>query len=362
MLEIAEEVPSYLREMQLILTAGLMEEAKKQTLTLSQIIRKMKISGMADGEIEKVLLNDLIEGGQIFGDFRKQMKATVKGGIEDAGQGAIHEAFIDVEPWDWLGIVDKSICADCLARHNMPAQSWDKWKAIGLPRAGATICGKNCRCDLVPAGAIEKEKEGLKRIPSKKPLKPVKIMPAKTVEELDKQLAKVKLTDAETKTLTGYTWREYLNVNRYLRDERLVNEARREYCKNFVPEVSLVINKLPRFNGIVYRGMAFEDITKYNKFLDNIKNNKIMNTPTFTSASLDKNIAKKFATVDKEYEKVFGKGGSITFEIKSKNGNYVGKYSGNVNEKEIIFDRNTKFEITGIKKKDNIAIINLEEL
>lgn len=161
--ELAGEIPAYLKEMQITLTAGLMEEAKKQTLTLSQFIRKMKTTGMADNEIERLLINDLTEGGQIFGEFRKQLKATVKGGIEDSGRGAIHEAFEGVKNWDWLGIVDKSICDDCLARHNMPAMKWEDWQKIGLPGVGATPCGKNCRCVLVPVGIIEKEEGGLKK-------------------------------------------------------------------------------------------------------------------------------------------------------------------------------------------------------
>lgn len=160
---LAEEVPAYLREMQIILTAGLIDEAAKQTLTLKQVIRKAKTSGMADIEIEKMLFRDLREGGQIFGDFRKQMKATVKGGLESVGRNEIRQSYLDVQLWDWLGIVDGKICDDCLQRHHMPAMSWEKWEAIGLPGSGATICGQNCRCILVPSGSIKKEDGGFIR-------------------------------------------------------------------------------------------------------------------------------------------------------------------------------------------------------
>lgn len=160
---LAEEVPAYLKEMQIVLAAGLIDEAAKQTLTLKQVIRRMKTSGMADMEIEKMLFRDLHEGGQIFGDFRKQAKATVKGGLENAGRNEIRQSFLDVKLWDWLGIVDGKICDDCLSRHNMSAQTWEQWEAIGLPGSGATMCGQNCRCILIPSDSVEKEDGGLKR-------------------------------------------------------------------------------------------------------------------------------------------------------------------------------------------------------
>jgi len=160
---VPDEVPAYLKEMQITLVAYLVQEAQKEVLTLSQFIKRAKASGMVDKEIENMLFNDLEKGGQIFGDFRKQLKGSMKAGIEQAGRGAIRDEFADVQLWDWLGINDSHICSDCLARHNMPAQSWEKWQAMGLPGSGATICGKNDRCVMVPAGVIEKEKGGLKR-------------------------------------------------------------------------------------------------------------------------------------------------------------------------------------------------------
>ena len=155
-----DEIPSYLKEMQILLTADLINIADKQVLTLEQIVRRMRAMGMADKEIESTLLKDLHEGGQIFGDFRKALKATVKAGIEDAGQAGIRETVGETELWDWLGIADTRICDECLRRHNMEAKEWDDWRKMGLPRTGATPCGQNCRCDLVPAGRIEKDEMG----------------------------------------------------------------------------------------------------------------------------------------------------------------------------------------------------------
>ena len=175
---IAEEVPAYLKEMQIVLTAGLLDEAAKQTLTLKQVIRKAKVSGMADIEIERMLLRDLREGGQLFGNFRKQMKSTVKSGIEDSGRQEVRQSFLDVKLWSWLAIVDGKICPDCLDRHGWTAMTWEEWEAVGLPDSGNTICGQNCRCILTPAGSVKKEDGGLKR-PVKVPPKPKEILSQK---------------------------------------------------------------------------------------------------------------------------------------------------------------------------------------
>jgi hypothetical protein len=154
-----EDVPAYVREMQIVLVADLMNEVEKEVLTLSQVIKRMKASGMDKSEIANVLLNDLHGGGQLFGDFRKQLKATVKHGIEEHARKEV-ENNLDADMWDWLGIVDGSICHECLRRHNLPPHDWDYWVKIGLPGTGATPCDKNCRCVLMPTGNIEKTPGG----------------------------------------------------------------------------------------------------------------------------------------------------------------------------------------------------------
>jgi len=159
-----QDIPAYVKEMQIILTGSLINEAKKQVLTLENVIRRMKQSGMAEEEIKNILLTDLQEGGVIFGDFRKAFKATVKNGIEDSARKEIEQKFkTEVELFDCLGIVDGSICSGCLDRHNEPPNTWQYWERRGLPGAGATPCDKNCRCIVLPTGEIEKEKGGLIR-------------------------------------------------------------------------------------------------------------------------------------------------------------------------------------------------------
>ena len=82
--------------------------------------------------------------------------------VEDIAGLEIYAEFRDdVKLWEWLGIADKNMCKDCLARHRMAPQSYEEWRKIGLPRTGATRCGWRCRCTLTPAGSVTKENTGL---------------------------------------------------------------------------------------------------------------------------------------------------------------------------------------------------------
>lgn len=61
--------------------------------------------------------------------------------------------------WYWLTIGDGKVCPDCIERGDTQPQPWDDWMDQGLPREGATQCGFNCRCQLVPARVVGDEIE-----------------------------------------------------------------------------------------------------------------------------------------------------------------------------------------------------------
>ena len=176
------EQPEHMKDMLISLSADMALESEKAALTLEQIVSKMQRSGMGLNEIESLLLRDLREGGQIFGDFRKNFKSQMRYGIEESGRGSVIDMFKDVELWDWVGISDKKICPDCLKRHNMEPQPYPTWQRIGLPGNGGTICGRGCRCTLVPDDSVKKPDGGIVRnLPPKIP----SFAPAKTVQDAE---------------------------------------------------------------------------------------------------------------------------------------------------------------------------------
>ena len=110
-----------------------------------------------------VLIRDLQEGGQIFGEFRKNFKSNIRYGIEESARGEVIDMFPEIKLWDWLGISDGKICPTCLRNHGSGAKTYEEWQRIGLPGAGATECQENCRCTLTPAGSVQKPTEGIIR-------------------------------------------------------------------------------------------------------------------------------------------------------------------------------------------------------
>lgn len=62
----------------------------------------------------------------------------------------------DNRPWDqqhyiWIS-VGEGVCPSCFSLHGTVA-AMDQWESIGRPRDGATYCGENCRCKMVPCSA-----------------------------------------------------------------------------------------------------------------------------------------------------------------------------------------------------------------
>jgi hypothetical protein len=156
------EIPEHLSEMWIALSSSIGIIAGTQALTLTGLVQRMSTSGMSKEVIKETLLRDLREGGQIFGDFRKQFKSNMKWGIEEIARREFEQGLDKVDGmWEWLGISDKKICDDCEARNKKSPQKWIEWESEGLPGTGITICGSNCRCRMVIVESIEKPKGGI---------------------------------------------------------------------------------------------------------------------------------------------------------------------------------------------------------
>lgn len=125
----------------------------RTALTLEEYVQTRLSQGAALNAIKKSLLVDLEKGGRIFGEFRNAIKPTFRGSVSrfrDAG--ALVEMGVDTT-YRWVAVLVNT-CPDCLERHNNIAK-WENWEAEGLPRTGATVCGVNCKCVLLPEAVTE---------------------------------------------------------------------------------------------------------------------------------------------------------------------------------------------------------------
>ena len=135
--------------MEIFLTA----KASKAAITIDEYIQTRLKQGADPKVIEADLLDDLQNGGRIFGEFRNAIRATTKGVINRTRDNAIFADLGIDTPYRWIAVLVNT-CPDCLERHNQ-IQTWDAWELEGLPRTGATVCKENCQCLLFPAATTE---------------------------------------------------------------------------------------------------------------------------------------------------------------------------------------------------------------
>tara|TARA_R100001082_G_C4365876_1_gene161914 strand:- start:2474 stop:4024 length:1551 start_codon:yes stop_codon:yes gene_type:complete len=175
--------------------------AGETTMTLQELVSTMKASGMDNGAIKNVLLNDLKTGGRIFGNYRNQIKNTVKTGVGISAGNSSRATFTKagIKQFRWQSVGDTKVCADCEPRQGQ-VDSLEFWQTVGLPQSGFSICRYNCRCQLIPANYTAKglDKPLLRK--KKKPIPVKKAVPVKKPTPKPKQVKKKKLTQLEKNT------------------------------------------------------------------------------------------------------------------------------------------------------------------
>ena len=137
--------------MEIIVGTQLSNVAAQTTLDIQGIVTSMQASGMSNSAIKDTLMADLTGGGRLFGNYRNQVKNTVKTGIGMAGSNASRSTFTKagVEQFQWVSVGDGKVCPDCEPRHG-EVEDLKYWELIGLPQSGFSVCQQNCRCQLVP--------------------------------------------------------------------------------------------------------------------------------------------------------------------------------------------------------------------
>lgn len=113
------------------------------------------------------------------------------------------------------------------------------------------------------------------------------------------------------------------------------------------------LNKLPNFDGLVYRG-AHLSKTELNRYINAFKKNSLITEYSFISSSKSRLIAMSFK-------------GNVLFRMFSRTGKDIEKItkfgiSGYPNEKEILFRSNRIFRILDITNESTYMLITMEEV
>ena len=138
-------------DLQITVSNQISNAAAQTTLTLQEAIINMQSSGMAESAIRQSLLSDLNAGGPLFGGFKSKLRNTVKNGIEMSSNGSANGKFVKagIERFQWVSVGDGKVCPDCEERHGETG-TMEFFELLGLPASGFSVCGSNCRCQLVP--------------------------------------------------------------------------------------------------------------------------------------------------------------------------------------------------------------------
>jgi SPP1 gp7 family putative phage head morphogenesis protein len=188
------------------------------------------------------------------------------------------------------------------------------------------------------------------------PPAPVKAPLVKSSSDIIEHKADVKkyfdnvATKDQKDALSIYTGISYKTINDLLRDKLPITNSK---LSKRITDLTSLLKKAPKFTGEAYRGMNFS-AEKYELFMKRMIKGNDFKDLGFMSSSFSKTAA--FDVGDN----------GVEFIIKSKNGVCVEDYSQIKKEKEILFNRGSKFKIEDVRIEDKFgikkAIIKLTEL
>lgn len=127
----------------------------RTAITIDEFIQIQLKQGNSLQSIKALLLDDLVNNGRMFSEFRRAVKATAKGSVNRIRDSYLYSEHGVDRNYRWVAVLVNT-CPDCLANHGK-SMTWDEWEgsSFGLPRSGGTICRENCRCMLIISESVE---------------------------------------------------------------------------------------------------------------------------------------------------------------------------------------------------------------
>ena len=148
-------------------------------------------------------------------------------------------------------------------------------------------------------------------------------------------------------------------INKSIREEILDDKI-----NDKINDISSFLDDAPKFTGITYRGLSFNldnpnEVKYYQDFMKDLEGLEKIEFKSFMSTSIRKEKSIEFTDVNAPKSMNFM---NFVFEIKSKNGVTLSGISRFGSEREVLFNKGSKFKIINIKKEKNKIDIKLEEI
>jgi SPP1 gp7 family putative phage head morphogenesis protein len=162
----------------------------------------------------------------------------------------------------------------------------------------------------------------------------------------------IKLTKDESRAILDYTDDYFIYINEHLRLGTEPTERTEHYLKK-IPIISETLQKLPKYQNTVYRGIGVYDEASFEEMKAFYTNNDRMQDKGFVSTS----------TRREEGEGYQGLPYTVFMEIESTNGRYINPLSKWKDEEfEVLFDKGTTFAIISTEIQSKHIILKLKEL
>lgn len=135
----------------IIIEAELSAIAEKVAIDMELFSLRMTASGVGEDVIISTLLTDLESSGIIFGQFKNGVKNTTKETINSIKNLSAKKEYIKagINMFKWITVSAKP-CPDCMDRAGELGTN-EYFQAIGEPQSGFSVCGRHCKCVIVPA-------------------------------------------------------------------------------------------------------------------------------------------------------------------------------------------------------------------
>lgn len=118
------------------------------------IIEQGRINGQTSEGIKENLRRQLLPGGRLSSMVEASLKRSHSTFVYQSsgfGQESIRKQAINPKTkLKWV-INSFNTCPDCLVR-NGRIETYEMWLKLGMPKSGFSVCGNNCKCDLIPVG------------------------------------------------------------------------------------------------------------------------------------------------------------------------------------------------------------------
>lgn len=147
-------------------------------------------------------------------------------------------------------------------------------------------------------------------------------------------------TEEHKDALAKYTGSAYGKINKYYRG---IESSLSPDLKKHSEVLSEFLQAAPKVVAPTYRGMNFGDTASLNNMKAKLKLGGIFSDPGFMSTTYNKQVINGFS-------ETFG-GGKVLVTIEGKTGVLIEPFSGIRTEKEVLFNRNTKFKVKSYQSK-----------